>query len=294
MQTLGSVKTDADGKFSIPNDLEPASPYLLQGLYEGVTYNRMIPPGSPSSGLDVQVYDSVTKTPDAKVSQHMVLLEPSATELVVSETVIYENSGKTTFQSPEGTYRFFIPAAVKNPVRVTIQAPQGMPVQRPAEKAKEPNIWVVKAPIKPGETRIDLTYAMPATSPTTFASKILHEGGPVRIVVPKGVTLEGQALKNIGTHPQTQATIYEVTGDQYALNVQGTGSLRASGSQQETSEQPPSGEDSGPGIDAVRPLIYRKLPWVIALGLSMLAIGFVLLYRLEPESPRAATSKKAR
>jgi len=250
MQTLASVKSDANGKFTIPNDLEPGSPYLLQGLYDGVTYNRMIPPGTPSSGLEVQVYDAVAKAPDAHVSQHMILLEPSGTELVVSETVIYTNSGKTTFQSPEGTYRFFVPAAVKAPVRVTVQGPQGMPVQRPPEKAKEPNTWVVKAPIKPGETRIDLTYSMPATPPTSFASKILHEGGPVRIVVPKGVSLQGKAVQNVGTHPQTQATIYEVTGTQYAVDVQGTGSLRASVAQQEGSERP-SGEENGPGIDAV-------------------------------------------
>ena len=279
MQTLASVKADAAGKFSFGNELEPGTPYLLQGLYEGVTYNRMLPPGTSPSGLQLQVYNAAAKSPDAKVGQHMILLEPSAGNLAVSETVIYTNEGRTTLLAPEGSLRFFVPSTVTAPVRVTVQGPQGMPVQRPAEKTNEPNTWVVKAPIKPGETRIDLSYSMPLASPANFASKVLHGGGAVRIVVPKGVKLDGKSVQNVGTHPQTQATIYEVSGNEYAVAIEGTGTLRDTVPQQETGEQP-SGEDSGPGVEAAKPLIYRRLPWIVSLAMSMLGIGFTLLYRM--------------
>lgn len=282
MQTLASVKADAEGRFRIDNDLEAGSPHLLQALYEGVTYNRILPPGSPSTGVEIQVYDAVGNSSAAQVTQHMILLEPSGKDLAVNETFIYTNAGKTTFNTPDGTLRFYIPAAVTSPVRVTVQAPQGMPVQRQAEKTKDPNTWTVKAPIKPGETRIDISYGMPSKQPATFTSRILHGGGPVRIVVPKGVKLEGPAVQMAGVHPQTQATIYNVTGKDYTVQVEGTGSLRASAPpQQETGG---NGEE-GPGIDSARPMIYRRLPWILALSLGMLSIGFIMLYRTGVPSP---------
>src|SRR5437764_837535 len=73
MNTIGSARTDAQGRFSLNTDLKPGTPYLLQGLHQGVTYNRMLPPGSPSTGISVDVYDAAPKVPSAKVSQDMIL-----------------------------------------------------------------------------------------------------------------------------------------------------------------------------------------------------------------------------
>src|SRR4051794_20533912 len=58
METVASAKSDTLGKFSLAQDLQAGSPYLVQTLYQGVTYNKAIPPGSPSTGLAVDVYDS--------------------------------------------------------------------------------------------------------------------------------------------------------------------------------------------------------------------------------------------
>ena len=55
METVASAKSDAGGKFSIAQELQPGTPYLVQTLYQGVTYNKAIPPGSPAAGLNVDV-----------------------------------------------------------------------------------------------------------------------------------------------------------------------------------------------------------------------------------------------
>jgi hypothetical protein len=288
MTSAGTVQSDAQGKFRLEQDLEAKSPHLLQVMHQGVTYNTMLPPGSASTGIELPVYDASANAPEAKVSQHMVLLEPTGTELRVSETFIYANSGKVTFNRPDGTLSFYIPPDLSTPLRVVVQAPQGMPVQRSAEKGKEPNTYVVKYPMRPGETRIDLSYALPAA--TKFASRILHSGGPVRIVVPKGVKLEGAGLSEMGIHQETQATIYELKGETLALNIEGTGSLRAAGGTR-SSENSATEEDTSPGIEQAKPRIYKRLEIVIALSLAMLAIGFVLLYRSDLN--RAGSGKRA-
>src|SRR5580704_7290834 len=59
-QNLGSVKSDAQGKFTFPQDVQPGAggggPLLVQAVYAGVQYNLIITPGSPQSGVSVPVY----------------------------------------------------------------------------------------------------------------------------------------------------------------------------------------------------------------------------------------------
>ena len=108
-----------------------------------------------------------------------------------------------------------------------------MPISREPEKGKEPNTWVMKYPIKPGETRIDFSYVAPAKGDTTeFKGRILHGGGPVRFVAPQGIKLESPALTNLGPEPRTQASVYELKGADYDVKVAGTGELRSGASSQ--------------------------------------------------------------
>src|SRR5450759_1052243 len=142
METVASAKSDARGKFTIAQDLQAGTPYLVQTLYQGVTYNKTIPPGTPATGMAVDVFDSSPKGGDAKVVQHMVLFEPSGTGITVNETIIYSNTGKTTFDDPaNGTFRFYLPPASKGLVKVQVAGPQGMPIARDAVKTKEPDVY---------------------------------------------------------------------------------------------------------------------------------------------------------
>jgi hypothetical protein len=231
----------------------------------------------------VDVYDSTPKSGDAKVVQHMMLFEPSGTDVTVNETIIYNNTGKTTFDDPaNGTFRFYLPPAANGQVKVQVAGPQGMPITRDAVKTKEPDIYTVKYPVKPGETRFDLAYGMAAPSPGTFEYKVLHEETPVRIVAPKGVTLESDGLKSLGAEPRTQATIYQVLGKDVKFQFTGTGSLRA------PADAPPQSEDTGPGIEDVKPRIYGRIYPVIGLTAFILIVGLIILYRSEAEAKKRA------
>jgi hypothetical protein len=239
----------------------------------------MLQPGSQSTGLALQVFDAATKAPAVKVVQHMILLEPSGAETVVNQSMVIANTGNVTLQDPEGTAKVWVPASVTSPVQARIVAPQGMPINRQAEKGKGANTYVVRYPIKPGgETRIDFQYTIPSSG--TFEGRVLHTGGPVRFVAPTGVSLEGSSISAVGAEPQTKATVYELKGSEYALKVTGTGSLRAASP---AAPEPAAGapeEDPTGGIDVVKPRIYteNKFLWVLGITFGMLTAGFVLLY----------------
>jgi hypothetical protein len=279
MENIASTKSDAQGHFHIDKDLDRAAPHLLQAIFDKVTYNKAIPPGGSGSGLQIDVYNATSKKGAAKVTQHMILLQPTSSALGVNESIIFDNQGKTTYDDPaNGTFRFFLPEEAKGQVKVVINGPQGMPIQRPAVKTSDPNVFKVEYPVKPGETRFDLAYAVPSTK--EFAGKILHGGGPVRLVAPKGVDVQGETLKKLGVEPQTQASIFEVSGTSYAVHIEGTGSLHPADSAAAAQQQQQQ-EDQGPPIEESKPRVYQRLPWMLTCAGLILAIGFALLYRAD-------------
>jgi hypothetical protein len=276
MKTLFSVKSDGQGAFRFNKDV-PAGPILIQTLYEGVNYNQPLMPGAPPSGIRVQVFDATNK-PVAKVSQHFIVLQPSASAITVSEGILYQGDPKIAYSDPvNGTFRFYLPPEAGGKVQVTINTTGGMPIQRPAEKTAQADVYKIDYPIKPGETRFDLNYTMPATSPAKFSSKILHAEGVSDLVAPQGVTLKGGDIELAGQEPQTKASVYKIKSPNYTVEIEGTGALEQSnaGGGAASSE-----EDTGaPTLQEVRPRIYDRMYWILGVAFGVLALGSVLLYR---------------
>ena len=284
MNSLGNAKTDAAGKFHFDNEGPAGGPQLLQAIYSGVTYTKMIPPGTPAAGVQIDVFEATSKAGVAQVSQDLILLQPSDAQLAVNESFFYQNLTKTTYNDAKnGSLHFYLPPEVNGAVSVTVTAPGGMPVTRAAEKTGQKNVYSVDYPIKPGETRFDLSYSVPATKPMVLSGKILHQEGSTRLAVPPGVTLQSDNLTPLGEEPQTKASIYDLKGKEYKIEVQGTGAL---GSASTTTE-----EDSGaPKIEEIQPRIYNNLGWILGIALGILALGLFLLYRSKtPEADTVAT-----
>ncbi|HWQ52975.1 MAG TPA: hypothetical protein VN442_04775 [Bryobacteraceae bacterium] len=271
MSPLETMRADGEGRFAATKDAE--GPKLLQVIFDGVVYSQMLTPGTPTTGVTVDVYNTSKQPGEAKIAQHMVLLEPSDGQLAVSEAYVFNNSGKTTYNNPaDGTLRFWMPDEAKGIVKVNATAPGGMPVERTAVKAAEANVYKVDFPIKPGETRIDVRYLVPFASDGTYKAKVLHNGS-TRLVTPGGVTLAGDNIASLGPEPQTGANIYDLKGRAIKVTVQGNGSLRAA---------EPEVENAGPEIQRIMPKIWDNAIPILGLAFGILALGFVLLYRAQP------------
>ncbi len=270
MQTLGSVKSDAQGQFKIDKD-GPAGPAILQAIFEGATYNLILTPDIPKTGVHLKVYDATSKAGVAKVSQHMILIEPSAAKIDVSETFLLENESNSTYLDPaKGSVEFYLPEAADGKVNVTINSPGGMPIRRDAEKTNQKGVYKIAYPVKPGESRFDVTYSLPPAE--TFTSKIMHGDGVTRIVTPSTVTLEGDGIDFLGQEPQTQAHIYNAGNADYSVKITGTGSLQ--------NQQAAPDEDPGePALEEKAARVYSRMYWVLGLTFSILGLGGVLLYR---------------
>jgi hypothetical protein len=212
-----------------------------------------------------------------EVAQHMILIEPGPGGLAISETFLCENQTKQTYSDPaKGSVQFYVPDAARGKIQVTVSAPNGMPVPRPALKTKQPAVYKIDYPLKPGETRFDIGYMLPASE--TFSGKRLDAATPTRLVTPPSVTLTGDSLDSLGQEPQTKAHIYDVKNASFEVAITGTGSLRQpdASAQQEAGGEP---DDGRPQIESGTARIYTQLPWVLGLTFAILGLGGVLLYR---------------
>ena len=274
MVQLGNTTTDAQGQFKIDKQIPPG-PGLLQATYEGSTYNQIVTPGMATTGVQLKVYDSTKKAGIARTVEHLILLEPGADRLRISETFVLGNDSNLTYNDPaKGSIQFFLPPATDGNAQVIITAPGGMPIPRPAVKTATAGIYKVDYPVKPGETRMDVSYTIPSTN--KFSGKVVASDAATHLVTPGTVTVTGDGIELAGREPQTQANIYNLTGLDYNLLIDGIGSLR----QDDSAGAGAQGDDGGsPQVEIKKPRIYGQLPWVLSLAFAILALGGTMLYR---------------
>lgn len=275
LQTLGTTKSDALGKFHFAQETQ--GPRILQAIYNGVIYNQIVPPGTPGDNLVVNVYEPTRKAGTAQLAQHLVLLQPAETELNVSEDFIFQNSSKLSFNDPtNGSAQVYVPEAGRQKVKVTVTASGGMPVSRDVAATRTPGLFKIEYPLKPGETRFEVNYTIPAAKPMIFEGRVTADAQPVRLVVPNGVSLKGDNLQSLGQEPTTQASIYAVTGDKYRVEVVGSEAPAPAEAQ---------GDDGRPQPRVARPRIYDQMWVILALAMFVLAVGAVILFRRQTPVP---------
>ena len=312
-QNLGSVKTDTAGKFLFTQDVQPGrggGPLLLQAVYDGVQYNKTITPGQPSTGVDIPVFQSTKAPGGAKVEQHFFVLEPSADgTMQVNEGFVFQNDGKTTWNDPDrGTLQFELPAAAQGKMEVNVRAPGGLPIRRAPDPLGKPNQYKLDFPIKPGESTVELTWAVPFKSPGVFEDHVLAKATVLRVVAPQGVEFKGDDIKLLGQEPSSKANIYAVAGPDIHLQVAGTGVFNDGPGEQSGGES--AGSNTAQTLSENLPKLYGLLganstfgqslgavKWILATVLGMLALGFTLLYRKgDPaaETTKASTNARGR
>jgi hypothetical protein len=271
LELIDQAKSDAQGRFTINQDVQ--GPHLIRTAFDGVTYNHMLPPGQPTTGLALEVYNASKQPGAAKVGKHMILFEPGGGQMAVNETFLFTNSGKTAWYDADGgTMKFFVPAGASKPT-VQATAPNGAPIGAAILKTARPDVFSVDFAVKPGDTRFDVSYTVPYTEGAEYAGKVPSKDDNTYLIVPAGVTIKAEGLNDLGTEPRTQAHIYGLAANEYKI--------RLAGSVAPVEPEAASGE-SGPKIEQIFPRVYKTQYLILACALGVLALGFALLYRSSP------------
>src|SRR5258708_13167113 len=76
LELIDQAKSEAGGNFTLNHTLQ--GPNLIRTAFGGITYNHMLPPGSPSTNIALDVYYVSTQPNPATRSQHTIPFHPPA------------------------------------------------------------------------------------------------------------------------------------------------------------------------------------------------------------------------
>jgi uncharacterized membrane protein YgcG len=285
MSPVEEARSGPDGHFVFQKSLPEVPPNqpmkgMLRAEFDGASYSELIRAGMALNDLRISVY-SVSSVNVPAPENRVMIFEPGTGEMVVNESFLYNNTSQPprTFRDAEhGTLRFYLPAAAKGIVQVSLMGPAGMPLKSSADPTGESNIYKVDFPLKPGENRIDLSYVTPYGENTVFETRVLYPGLSTRIAAPAGVTITGDSLTQMGVEPRTQATLFEAPSDApLQLTISGQGRLGpAAGAETESAGGEGGGgsEGGGGGLRIAPAPVAKELKWVLVLACGILGVGF--------------------
>ena len=278
MAPAAKATTDREGRFQfqeIPGG--SAAPALLRVEYQGATYSHPMMPGqSQAEGIQIQVFEASSDLKLIAVKEQAIFLHPTGETMVVLEQIILENrsSPPRTYVNPQGTYPFTLPKSASQGVKVTVQGPEGMPINQTPVSGEKENSYAVTYPIRPGETQFRVEYSLGYQPPFEFSKPIDLPAEQMHLITPgKEVELKGESLEAMPPDPTTGFVGYRVTSVGKAVRVQVSGQAPVQSGAQSAAES-----EGGGSLTPIPAPVHQQRWLVLAVaGLVMLG-GFVYLY----------------
>ncbi len=240
MQESTRTKTDAKGHFTL--DVPDQGLHLVRVTHDKANYFRPAPPGTES--VEVEVFNAAPKvegvTGEADVMR--IQTDPGGNGLRIVENFFVKNeSNPPRTQFGERPFEFYLPAGAVVEGSAAL-SPGGMPVQASPMPLGDPNHYAFIFPIRPGETRFQVTYRLPYSGSFKFTPKMAMPTDTVAIMMPKAMKFQPGA-----SSPFTPVTEETTAQTFVARNVAPTQSLdfTVSGSGQLPRDQQATGNEGG-------------------------------------------------
>lgn len=241
MQESTRTTTDSKGRFTL--NVPDEGVHLVRVTHEKANYFRPAPPGTQS--IEVDVYDVLAKVPGVTSEADVMRIqtdESSKALKIVENFFIKNDSNPPKTQYGDRPFEFYLPAGAVVEGSAAL-GPGGMPVQASPMPLGDPGHFAFMFPIRPGETRFQITYHIPYDGSLKLAPKPVLATDTVAIMMPKSMTFKAGA-----SAPYSPVT-EEMTAQTYvARNVSSTQSLEftVSGTGQLPRDSQSAGASGGP------------------------------------------------
>jgi hypothetical protein len=311
MQESTRSKTDNKGRFTLAVP-DPGGVHLVRVTHDKANYFQPVQPGTDT--IDVDVYTAEAKvegiTGEADVLR--IQSDPGGQNLTVVENFFVKNdSAPPKTQFSQNPFEFYLPegAVIEGSAAL---GPGGMPVRSAPVPMGDPNHYTFIFPIRPGETRFQVSYKLPYKGSLTFTPKPAMTTDTVAVMMPKSMTFKpGQSAPYTSVTEETTAQTYVARNvspsEPLSFTVSGTGQLprddNAPAGDQNAAQGAANGggpvtsaNDTRPGIGLNNPIDpegtndpWAKYKWWIIAGLGLLlAAGAGVM--LKTPTPKPAGS----
>jgi hypothetical protein len=315
MQEASRTKTDAKGRFTLEIPNGDNGLHLVRVTHDKANYFRPAPPGTQS--VEVEVFNAAAKVKGVSSEADVMRIQTdeSGKALRVVENFFVKNeSSPPLTQFSDRPFEFYLPegAVVEGSAAL---APGGMPVQASPVPLGEANHYAFIFPIRPGETRFQISYRLPYGGSLKFAPRVMMPTDTIAVMMPKSMTFKpGPGAPYTPVTEETTAQTYVARGVQpsQALDfmVSGTGqmprdtggaagaSAGADGSGQAgAGGSAAAAADTRPGGGLGTPLDpegnndpWAKYKWWILGGLGLaMAVGAGIMLKNGPAQTMAAS-----
>ena len=321
MQEAARTKTDAKGRFTLEIPDGDTGMHLVRVTHDKANYFRPAPPGTQS--VEVEVFNAAAKVKGVSSEADVMRIqtdESGKTLRVIENFFVKNESNPPLTQFSDRPFEFYLPegAVVEGSAAL---APGGMPVQASPVPLGEPNHYAFIFPIRPGETRFQISYRLPYSGSLKFAPRVMMPTDTVAIMMPKSMTFKpGPSSPYAPVTEETTAQTYVARNAQPSqaldFTISGTGQMprdtgaAAAGGEATSNATAPAGaggaassaaSDTRPGGGLGTPLDpegtndpWAKYKWWIlgALGLAM-AVGAGMMLKSGPAQAAAASGAGA-
>lgn len=314
MEVAAKTTTDAQGHFTL-DATDGAPMHLLRVIHDKATYFRPVPSGT--STVNVDVYDVAEKVAGVSTEADVARIEASPNGLSVIENFFVKNaSSPPRTQFGPRSYEIYLPKNAQV-VAAAAQGPGSMPVQTPPTPLGTPGDYAFVYPLRPGETRFQVSYQIPYTGSFQFHPRVAAPVDNLAIILPKSVQFAGTpvgAFQPIDEDVKVQTYLARNVTPQskLAFTVSGTGLLPqentaasdngngapAAGADQsamgpEATAQSAASNNTRPGIGLGVPIdtpdpLHKYKWWILSLAALLLAVGAAFL--MKQNQPVAATA----
>jgi hypothetical protein len=242
MQEATHTVTDAKGHYTL--DVPDEGLHLVRVTHDKANYFQPAPQGTTTADVDVYSVAPSVKGVTTEAIVMRVQTDAAGTSLNVVENFFIKNESKPpTTQFSNEPFDFYLPegAIVEGSAAL---APGGMPL-KVAPVPLSGGKYTFLFPIRPGETRFQVTYHLPYSGKFDFPNKITTPTGTVAVMLPKSIKITpaaGSPLGAVNDEVDAQTFVAQAVQPSQALGfaLSGTGQLPRD------SQNPDAGQTGGP------------------------------------------------
>ena len=301
MQEAARTRSDAQGKFTLPVP-DDRGQHLVRVTHQGVNYFKPAPAGTTS--VQVDVYDAGKQVPGVTGRADIMRVQADGGQMEITELFVLQNASKPPrTQMSDRSFEFTLPEGAV--VEASLAAgPGGMPVNSAPVPTGEKNHYAYVFPIRPGETKFQISYHLPYSGSFSFGPQASTLMEDVVVMLPKSMHFNSGGTEFASSGEEKGMSIFiahNVTaGKQLVFSVSGTGQIPREAQESGAGEQvaSSSGSDNRPGGGLGRPEetpdpLHAYRWWIIAGLAAALVVGAIVVINQRPRPGAPITSAAA-
>lgn len=190
MEEKGTTKTDSQGHYTL-NVPDAGGQHLVRVARNSVHYFKAAPPGVTT--VDITVYDAATQVEGLVTDARVFHLQASGGSMDVQELYILNNQSQPP-RTKIGNQTFAVTLPDEAQMgEASLTGPSGMPLTVAAVPSGAKNRYAYDFPIKPGQTRFEVTYKVPYSGSHEFSFKPEAPLSELGVLLPKSMKFNGSS-----------------------------------------------------------------------------------------------------